>query len=272
MTMTSLVKSNKAFRQAVKQGTIRPSMPPTDICIPPRSKRYGVVGTAFDYLVGFVIEHNSPGKIFGKSDLVADKAISILKHHGQTDRKLVRDAEGRVDVCRVHASVFVEDGRLTREFVGSLLEISQLDQLYRAGAPPRLPLYRASNADIDDVLAMYSVMPKERLTASQEAYIGPDFGHASTLVGGADADFVIDGALMDTKTTLKPSITLDMWCQVVGYYLLNLIERNVGAPYMPIDRIGIYMARFGQFCEVDAKSSIPDPEKLLAIMLGLSEN
>lgn len=271
MSLTGLIQKNKPFRDAVKASTRRPVVSRQNaVFIEPRSKRHGLVGTAFDYLVGYRIEHNTPGLIKTKTSLSANKAIQILKQMTRTerDRESVRDAERRIEACEVHASIFVENGYLTPEFVGSLLEVSQLDQIYRAGVLPRLPLSKASRADIEDVFALYGAMPKERFVARRDAYVGPDFGVASQIVGGADADFVIDGTLIDTKTTVKKAITLAMWCQIIGYYLLNRIEKNVGSCFIDIDRIGIYFARYGEFYEVDVVDSIPDPEGLTMVMLG----
>lgn len=270
MSLVGLIKANKPFREAVKKLTVRPDVSgESPHFTAPKTKQNMLVGTAFDYLVGYTIEHLSGAKVRSRSSLVADRSLSILRHQmAGEDNPHLRNAEMRVEMCKAHASVYLEDGRLTREFAASLIEVSRLDALYRGGVNPRMPLAKAAKGDIDDLMAMHKIMPLDRLSALHSAYIGPDFGFSSDIVGGADADFVVDGSLLDTKTTIKKSITLSMWCQVVGYYLLNRIERKVGNPFIEIDKIGIYFGRYGEICEVSVKDSISEPETLTLIMLG----
>ena len=271
MSLVNLIKVNKPFRDAVKKMTRRPCVSElSDKFVEPKTKQHMLVGTAFDYLVGYTIEHLSHGKVRTKSSLVADRSLRILRAEGGDEFMLaaIRDAEIRLDMCKAHANVYVEDGRLTREFASSLIDISRLDALYRGGVYPRMPLARASKGDVDDLIEMHRIMPLERLSALESAYIGPDFGFSSEIVGGADADFVVDGSLLDTKTTMKKTITLSMWCQVVGYFLLNRIERYVGNPFINIDKVGIYFGRYGEICEIPVEDSITDPETLTLIMLG----
>lgn len=269
--MTSLIKHNRSFREAVKALTVRPEISKaSNYFVEPKTKQYMLVGTAFDCLVGYTIEHLSGSKVRSKSSLVADRSLAIMRHDGGDEAFLahVQNAQRRVDHLKDNAEKFIKSGQLNHEFASGLIEVSQLDQIYRAGLYPRLPLPRASKKNVEDLVAMYNIMPVERLTAMKSAFIAPDFGHSSQLVGGADADFIIDGALLDTKTTIKKSIPLAMWCQVVGYYLLNHIEKTVGNPYIDIDRIGIYFSRYGEICEVSVKESIKDPETLTLIMMG----
>jgi hypothetical protein len=44
-------------------------------------------------------------------------------------------------------------------------------------------------------------------------------------VGGADFDLVVDGCLIDIKTTVKPKITTENLRQLVGYWLLDYHDR-----------------------------------------------
>lgn len=275
MSLTTLIKHNRNYREAVKKLTVRPTIPKGSCYfVEPRTKQYMLVGTAFDYLVGYAIEHLSGAKVHSKSSLVADRSLAIMRYDGGDERFQLhlQNAEMRVEKLKQNADMFVKDGQLTDEFAAGLIEVSQLDQIYRAGLYPGLPLPKASKKNVEDLMAMYSIMPVKRLTAMRSAFIAPDFGYSSQLVGGADADFIIDGSLLDTKTTIKKSIPLAMWCQVVGYYLLNHIEKRVGNPYVDIDQIGIYFSRFGEICEISVKDSIKDPETLALILMGHSVN
>lgn len=270
MSMTSLVKANRAFRIAVKTHTERPTLNKAGLTLSePRSKRYGVVGTAFDYLVGFTLEHLNPGKVYPRSTLIAERAVAILRAQARTsvDRDHVQSCGRALAHCLNQAEVYKETGVLTREFVASIIQIAQLDQIYRAGILPRLPLARASKANIEDIMALHGRMPLDAFKASQVVHVAPDFGVMSNLVGGADADYVIDGALIDTKTSVDFSIPLEMWCQVVGYYLLNRMESANGGRAIEVHKLGIYFARYGQVVTIDAEEGITDPDYLTEVML-----
>lgn len=270
MSLTSLIKANRHYRMAVKTHTDRPKLPKQDLILSePGSKRHGLLGTAFDYLVGFTLEHLNRDLVQPRTSLIAERALSILKAQARTpiDREHVLSAQRALAHCMNQATAYVESGNLTREFVASIIQIAQLDQIYRAGVMPRLPLARASKANIEDLMALYERMPMDLLKAKKEVYVAPDFGMMSNLVGGADADFILDGRLIDTKTTVDPTITLEMWCQVVGYYLLNRLESGAGGRQIEVQSLGFYFARYGAFVEIDVADSITDPDYLTDCLL-----
>ena len=56
-------------------------------------------------------------------------------------------------------------------------------------------------------------------------------------VGGADADLILDGCLIDIKSTIKARITnIDLY-QIIGYALLDYYDS------FNIHSLGLYMAR-----------------------------
>jgi hypothetical protein len=272
MSMTSIIAENHDFRAAVKAGTKRPKVPkPGPNYIQPASKRHGLVGTAFDYLIGYILEHRNRGMVKKSGAPIAIRSYCILRDLARSDdqRRKVQDVEALIINHMRNADDFIASGDLTREMIASTLQVANLDQIYRAGILPRQLIKKAYEADIDDINRMYRAVPLERFTATKEAFTGPDFGQSSRLIGGADADFIIDGALIDTKTSMKLAIPLSMWCQVVGYYLLNRVERLKGHAFYDVDRIGFYFARHGQFLEIDIEQAIDDPNELLRAMFFL---
>ena len=68
--------------------------------------------------------------------------------------------------------------------------------------------------------------------------LNPTF-EGSSDVGGADADLIVDGTLIDIKTTVNPRIEPDWIRQLLGYVLLDYSDRH------QISSIGLYMARQG---------------------------
>jgi hypothetical protein len=58
-------------------------------------------------------------------------------------------------------------------------------------------------------------------------------------VGGADADLIVDGCLIDIKASVQPKINPEWLRQLAGYVLLDYTDEQ------RIHSVGIYMARQG---------------------------
>ncbi|MGY5059991.1 hypothetical protein ACWDFR_39005 [Streptomyces sp. 900105755] len=96
-------------------------------------------------------------------------------------------------------------------------------------------------ADRPDALQWVLASPKE------ERVCGPTFA-GSNHVGGADADFIVSGRLIDCKATIHPQrISRDQLYQLAGYLLLDYDNRY------GIERVGLYLSRQGQLIEWEAE-------------------
>ncbi|MGW1917574.1 hypothetical protein ACWCQS_44695 [Streptomyces sp. NPDC002076] len=72
---------------------------------------------------------------------------------------------------------------------------------------------------------------------------GPTFA-GSTQVGGADADFIVAGCLIDCKATIHPKrIDRVQLYQLAGYLILDC-DNTYG-----IERVGLYLSRQGRLIE-----------------------
>lgn len=76
-------------------------------------------------------------------------------------------------------------------------------------------------------------------------HFNPTFGHGSELVGGADADLICGGMLVDIKTTGSNKITSDYLDQLVGYYFLARYMRSQVVEFPEINSLAIYFSRHG---------------------------
>lgn len=91
--------------------------------------------------------------------------------------------------------------------------------------------------DMRDLSWAFFVSQGERfLKDTQDVALGPTFD-GSHDVGGADADLILDGLLMEVKTSTKPKIKADMVYQLLGYVLLDYSDKY------KIRSVAIYMAR-----------------------------
>ena len=69
-------------------------------------------------------------------------------------------------------------------------------------------------------------------------------------VGGADADLIVDGSLIEMKCTIKKQIQPDSLRQILGYVLLDYSDKY------QITGIGIYMARQGLLFQWDLEEAL----------------
>lgn len=69
--------------------------------------------------------------------------------------------------------------------------------------------------------------------------LNPTFA-GSTDVGGADADLIVDGCLLEIKTTKAMSLDAEWLRQLFGYLLLDYYDRYA------IRTVGVYLARHGE--------------------------
>ena len=70
------------------------------------------------------------------------------------------------------------------------------------------------------------------------ANLNPQFEY-SGVVGGADADLIVNGMLIDIKATVNPRLEKEWVWQLLGYALLDRFDRH------EIQYVGLYMARQG---------------------------
>lgn len=97
----------------------------------------------------------------------------------------------------------------------------------------------AQDSWIDDLSQMFSLFyERYHHLLTQPHVLNPTFA-GSPDVGGADADLVVDGCLIDIKASVSPQIKAEYLYQLAGYVLLDYDDK------LQIGSFGIYMARQG---------------------------
>ncbi|MFJ5803694.1 UvrD-helicase domain-containing protein [Streptomyces decoyicus] len=120
-----------------------------------------------------------------------------------------------------------------RNLLAQADELTTLEQLTAA-----VPLYVLEDVAEQMQLAEEPFAPYRALP-SQQRVCGPVFAGSSDL-GGADADFIVDGLLIDCKATVRPyRIGRDEVQQLAGYLLLDYDDAH------RIDKVGFYLSRQG---------------------------
>jgi hypothetical protein len=206
---------------------------------PPITKNYGLVGTALDYLMRFYLERLNPGCL--KQEWVAKASVELTER----SPKLFASTSRLLKFAEESYHHYLKTGELDDNILSSAVFLAQLDVIYRAGIVDS-NMGKADSGDLTDLRNLVGVIKPEPFRARKVCMLNPTFGEASLLVGGADADIVIDDVLIDIKTTKNLGFTQEQFNQLVGYYILNKISGRMGSVKdASISKLGIYYSRYG---------------------------
>ena len=178
---------------------------------------------------------------YDKSTLLHVEGVDI-GHFASRMQENIESAKAEYEDF-LHAGVMGET--LARAFV----RLSQMDAIFRIGIkqvanvnPLFDPVDREDDV-VEDILGLYDLVPWNEFGASTRCALNPTFGDAGRLVGGADADLVVDGRLLDIKTVQRPRDRFTQTVnQLVGYCLLSILGGIAGQPWQ-ITELGVYYSR-----------------------------
>ncbi|MBM3282475.1 MAG: hypothetical protein FJY86_04020 [Candidatus Diapherotrites archaeon] len=226
---------------------------------PPESKNYSLIGTAFDYLLWFYLKRKYSDA--SESEWVAEIAMapevlfSVSKKFAQRNGLKEREVEESaiaigaigiqiIDSVKKGRMHLMETGELTDGFLADILRLSKLDAIYRGGYFPKInDLIQVDPSDVKDLRKLYSIIPSN-IFQGEKIALNPNFGDTSLLVGGADADAIIDGCLIDFKTTKFLDLKDEYWVQLVGYAVLSDINSDTNKAFR-LNSFALYFSRHG---------------------------
>lgn len=264
MSLTSLLldRNSQELRDKFKIEFVRPSFNlKVELKAPPLTKNYGIVGMAFDYLLRFYLQHHNRDSCIQRGFWVADGAFEMvssrLNSTGEIGTGFHRDKvfkakelltiiTDQYEQTKVNYENYINNGLITDELICNTIFLAKLEVYYRAGIiDENFDNYNAE--DIKDIKSIISLVNNINFQAQEKCYLNPTFGRGSMLVGGADADLIIDNTLIDIKVTKNLKLERNHLNQLLGYYLLSLIGGINSSPNdRPIENIGIYFARHGE--------------------------
>ncbi len=283
MSLTSFV-GMREVRETIKP--IRPKLPrmiAVPIKVEPSSKRYALVGTAFDYLLRFELQRRAPHAV--TEGWAAEKARDRLrpfiskncrvycgqpKWDGNLDHfippeEVFRRATKIVEDAKTAVAAYVKLKRASRDKRADLaahaIRLANLDPVYRRGDYQLDPQFdQAFPEDVENLLALLAIVPFDKLIHDQVLLLNPNFGATSELVGAADTDLITGDMLVDLKTTKKgemDGVNLD---QLFGYYLLARRHRQVDPTFPEIKRLAFYFSRHGYLWSEPATTWTDHPQ------------
>lgn len=231
-----------------------------EILAPPLTNHYALVGTAFDYLIRFLLKRVNPKAITHR--WVAENVpecineLGVIFNDPERANKFRAIVEGIIAKAKLNYSEYLKTGKMNKKIIESALLLSQIDPIYRAGFVDE-NLGTVDKKDIADLKNIISKVNTAQFKAKKLCVLNPTFGKASHLVGGADTDLILDNMLIDFKTTKNLEFTRDFFNQLVGYYILYKIGGISGLKYKPkIDIIGVYYSRFALLHTISIKELV----------------
>jgi hypothetical protein len=265
MSLTSILSDprNQELREKLKSEFPKPPFHFNDeLGATPLTKNYGLVGTAFDYLLRFYLEFINKDRVIIRKNWVADSAYQLLriqlKNHRDSNieigfhknipqnvNELSRYIEDQYNLAKSNYNNYIIDGIISDELVQSSIFLAKLDTYFRSKIIDQY-FTTVNILDIQDVKSIFSLLDSKLFTAKQKCYLNPVFGTGSILVGGADADLIIDDTLIDIKVTKNLRLGREHFNQLIGYYTLSRIGGiNDNTNDKPIKNIALYFARHG---------------------------
>ena len=217
------------------------------VCPSPQGVNLGTIGTAFDYRARICwapLVWRQTVAALGREQLIA---------MGRVELGLVADEVG-AEAERLSGAQAAVDASEEERLCRACYALALYEQFFRTFAAARTsPLLELSDdASLEDVLALAPDVAVDDLSSMAgllcaqmpdlirgQATLNPTFD-GSHAIGGADADLIVDGLLVELKTTSQDSFErVDHVYQLLGYALLDY--SNVYA----IDRVAVYLARRG---------------------------
>jgi hypothetical protein len=240
-----------------------------------RSKRYMLVGTAFDYLLRFELQRRAPHAVSER--WVAESAPEMIssgfpvqdlvrqaysEHHMSPDklaeqvRVLLENAKAAVAAhLRLKAPTAAQHG----ELAAHAIRLAKVDTVCRAGQL-QPGFEEASSEDIHDLVDLLAIVPFDALLHDKLLLLNPNFKQTSRLVGGADTDLIAGDLLVDFKTTKAAEIQVGDLDQILGYLLLDRKQCSVDPTFPVINRVGLYYCRHGYLWSMEASTWSAHPE------------
>lgn len=249
-----------------------------EILATPVTRHYSLVGTAFDYLMRFYIKRINPKAI--TKNWVAESSLETMRRkkvafNSYRDlvpigNNIIERADEMLSQAKVTYSDYIKSGEINDELIKSTLLLAQLDTYFRAGIIDE-NFGVVDDGDIADLKQLISLVNPDSFKSKEMCLLNPTFGEASELIGGADADLIIDNVLIDIKTTTKLEFKRDHFNELIGYYTLYKIGGLPSAPVEPtIENLGIYYSRYGELFTFPV-SSVISVTKFLSFMEWFKE-
>lgn len=217
------------------------------------------VGTAYDFwLRAYIqrinninVEKNlSPQVAVGIDRMFEDEAINYKERN-----KFLKKAQ---EIWNIREKYILGEKILAKDLFEGMAILAYFEAYFRSRKEREEGYLTASKVEMKDLvkIALETRKVSNYFKVKRELVCNPNFGESSILVGGADADFLIDKTLVDIKTTKYYKYHEKDIHQLIGYYILNtyshylpgwIINSDVGTPKRKIENLALFYPRFNQY-------------------------
>lgn len=248
MSLTSFIDNSAKLRARLLIEFKKPEFwLKADIKARPLTASYGLTGTAFHYLLSFYVAKLNPTA--RTSSWTAEGGLALLARNKAT----FIAAKGMFEKAQSLYEEFLSSSRQrpTRELAEACVRLAYLEIVYRRGILDKNAFKRIAPAILDDLEAMLVLVRAKDFRSTKRCVVNPTFGSASALVGGADADLILDDTLIDIKTGKHLVFDREVFNQLLGYYLLSCMGGIDNCSRGAIKYLAVYYARYGVLHRVE---------------------
>lgn len=205
----------------------------------------GLIGTAFDYRLRYYFDVTPPNELVAwegmlgvggpEQDLFVDFFASLTNVLEQL-QPVGRCLERKHEVLLARYCIVLA---LLEQMFRAPIQSFPASPLFKPFPKRSIPELLAIAEDhwVDDLCSLsWAFYEEHGNLLTQPVILNPTFD-GSRDVGGADADLILDGCLIDIKTTINPKLTTKILYQLLSYALLDYTDRH------QIREVAIYFAR-----------------------------
>ncbi|SIS19686.1 hypothetical protein SAMN05421752_1249 [Natronorubrum thiooxidans] len=234
------------------------------------SYEHSLLGQAFDYLIRFWLE-SQHGEVHDPHADRLDRdwthALGYTRSHFTPDWEPLSESASEEREIRNAAleraekkrEQFRKTGMNANDAIDAALVYSGLD--LNVGFEEGTITANSFEGDVvTELQELFHLFREQDALLGDSVILSPDFGERSFILEG-HGDFIVDLTLVDVKATEDPSFKPGYWRQLLAYYILNDVHRELVAaevdsssadtPYPDITTVGVYFARFGELQTID---------------------
>ena len=155
-----------------------------------------------------------------------------------------------IDAMKEYHLFLLDKSRNVKTLIKSALTLSKLDVTFRSRRYQNEVYEEYDKRHITDLQNICDTLNDNiKIFDGKKYYFNPIFGKISSLIGGADADLIIDDNLIDIKTTKYLESKFDYFNQLLGYYVLSIYMNNKNDKSFNIKKVFVYYSRYGILLE-----------------------
>jgi hypothetical protein len=200
-----------------------------------------IIGHAYDYWLRAYVQRLNGIHIEKEyEDLIASWSVD----HLCSKVKSLKDTYAEI-IWRRRAYI-IGSYDIDIRLIKDCMVLGNLDAYYRSGYVSEQGVLYMSDKDMTDLLALTRAIKKYNsfFSVSNTLICNPAFGDITRVVGGADADLIIDDTLIDIKTESTFGYKAGHIRQLIGYYILACLTPS----FTPeIKKLAIWNPRYCRY-------------------------